>query len=110
MTTKTLYRYTKWCADEQLETASESNVKLTETAYTVIRETAAYYIVRANGSYGKEKRVSKNAHSPFAAPSKELALQHFIWRAESSIRINRHNIRYSELAIEFAKKMKEETK
>jgi len=108
METKTLYRYKKVCYEESLEYGGQNNVQLSLIEYPVIRETNSFYIVRQFGKYGKEKRVSKFAHNPFAAPDKSKAMQQFIRRAESSIRFNQHYIRFAKLAIEAAKKELEE--
>lgn len=92
-----LYRYTKYCTDETLlDWNNNSNVKLSLDEYQVIRNTPKGYVIK----YGsKEKWVSGESKKRFAYPTKEEALINFIKRTERSIKIMKHSIEFSKLAL-----------
>jgi len=99
----TLYRYEKSCFHETLRGwENENNVEVILTEYKVIRNTPKGYVIK-NGL--KERWVSSTGKKRFAYENKLDALNNFIARTKRSIMIMKHNIDYSELALEKAKKL-----
>lgn len=101
-----LYRYERWCNNEDLlNMDGSSNVSVRLSEYNVIRETQQFYVFRKS-MHVKESRTSKDGLRRFAYPTKEEALCNFIARTRRSIGLSKYNIRYSELALEASEEIK----
>jgi CO dehydrogenase/acetyl-CoA synthase epsilon subunit len=109
METITLYRYTKYCTDEELEDFNgKSNVDIRLESFDIVRKTPKGYWIKI--SHKKEKWCSASGKKRFAYSDKKEALENFIRRTKRSILINMQFIRFSELALIQAKKIEEELK
>jgi len=102
---KVLYRYEKACFAEQIEGDymgnDTNNVSVELYEYPVHSETPKGYWILWRGGKAK-KWTSKTAKTRFAYPTKKQAIHNYIRRTKSSIGHYKHQIRYSELAIEKA--------
>lgn len=103
-----LYRYWKTCIEEELEYGNTSNVRIFVEEFYVRKETPQGYWYSQKGSM-KQRWTSKTARRRYAYPTKEEALQNFIYRQKTSISLGKWHIRFSELAIEQAKAMSSPT-
>ena len=99
-----LYRYEKrYVTDESQEHISTEHCDLELITFDVIKETASGYTFLC---YNKRKWTSKSSKSRYAYPTKERAIENFIFRTQRHISIMKSKVKIAEVALANAKELK----
>lgn len=106
-----LYRFEKKIVDGGTPILNYAEIYCKE--FTVERETLKGYwidIHKWNGVHGTKKWVPKEAHIPYAYPSKERALTSYLRRTRKHISILEQQLFFAKDALRQAEKLVEENK